>query len=544
MQNSVYWKNRFELLEETQNSVSEKYVEVLKEEYDKALVNIEKDITMWYTRIANNNEISYTKAKELLSKQELKEFKWTIKEYIQKGKENAINQKWIKELENASAKVHINRLEAIKIQIQNELEQLQHKQNKDTTELLKKQYKDAYYKSSYEIQKGMDKYWNIQALDNNRIEKIISKPWTTDNKTFSDRIWQKKEQLINTLQKDLTQATIRGEDLQKVINKISKDFKVSKNRAGTLIMTESAFFSSIGQKECFNNLKVEKFEIVATLDSHTSEICQEMDRKVFEMKDYEVGITAPPFHCNCRSTTVPYFDDEFTIGEQRAGRDENGSSILVPQDMTYKEWKEKYVTNGNKDDIINNIPNFKKSLTKGQQKVYTLKEIKQIAQQTNEIANKYTNNESKWSGKIIESKRKMNAKLWNCNIEIERLTSPHAILHEHLHAHSISYYDRETYRKYDIIEEATVEFYTKEIGKKENIINIKSEYDGWVENLKMINRKIKIGKDDLEFAQKLFNVPVIQRIDFLEAKIQEYLIDKSINEAMELNKLMEVFYGE
>lgn len=37
---------------------------------------------------------------------------------------------------------------------------------------------------------------------------------------------------------------------------------------------------------------------------------------------------------------------------QRRARDENGKPILVPQDMNYNEWKEKYVTNGNDDDII------------------------------------------------------------------------------------------------------------------------------------------------------------------------------------------------
>ena len=188
------------------------------------------------------------------------------------------------------------------------------------------------------------------------------------------------------------------------------------------------------------------------------------------------------------------------------------------------------------------IPEFKHNLLKQPEKIYSKKELKQLAEETNKLASIYTLNKSKWSGKIIQSKRNINAKLWNCNIEIESITSPHAILHELLHAHSISYYDRETYKKYRIIEEATVELLTKEIGKKENIINIKSEYDEWVYNLKKINNKIKIENDDLRFAQILFNIPVIERIDFLEKNIQNYLIGKNIDEAIELNKLMEVFY--
>ncbi len=374
MKNEDYWRQRFELLEEAQNNQRTEYLDLLKEEYEKSLSRIEKDITNWYTRIANNNEISFDNAKKLLDKKELKEFKWTVEEYIKKGRENAIDQRWIKELENASARVHIDKLEAIKIQIQNELEQLSAKQNKNTTDLLKNQYENAYYKSSFEIQKGLEKYWNIQPLDTDKINNIITKPWTTDNKTFSDRIWQNKESLINTLQKHLVQSTIRGEDILNVINKIEKDFKVSKHKVGTLIMTESAFFSSAGQKECFNSLNVKQYEIIVTLDSHTSEICQKLDGKVFDMKDYEVGITAPPFHVNCRSTTAPYFDDEFTEGEQRAYRAEDGKTKYVDSKIKYKEWYEKYVntsTNSNNGVIIQN------------KKILSLDECKQIIEEQN-----------------------------------------------------------------------------------------------------------------------------------------------------------------
>ena len=88
---------------------------------------------------------------------------------------------------------------------------------------------------------------------------------------------------------------------------------------------------------------MEKYEILATLDGRTSEICRDMDGKVFGIKDYEVGTTAPPFHPNCRSTTVPYFDDEFTEGEQRAARDGDGETYYVPADLKYKDWERKFL---------------------------------------------------------------------------------------------------------------------------------------------------------------------------------------------------------
>nr|MCR5777276.1 hypothetical protein [Lachnospiraceae bacterium] len=84
-----------------------------------------------------------------------------------------------------------------------------------------------------------------------------------------------------------------------------------------------------------------------TLDSHTSDICQEMDGKHFKMSEWEVGTTAPPFHVYCRSTTVPYFDDN--IGE-RAARGEDGKTYYVPSDMTYKEWEKSFVK-GDKTNV-------------------------------------------------------------------------------------------------------------------------------------------------------------------------------------------------
>lgn len=221
----------------------------------------------------------------------------------------------------------------------------------------------------------------------------------------------------------------------------------------------------------------------------------------------------------------------------------NDNTILndfIRQTNSKKDYTRLYVGKNNTNDI----PQLKRSLLTQQEKIYSKKELKQLAEETNKLANTYTSNKSKWSGKIIESKRRVSAKLWNCNIEIENNTSPHALLHEQLHAHSISYYNREIYKKYRRIEEATVEFYTKEICKKEGMTNVKSDYDEWVENLKKINNKLRLDKNDFEFAQRLFNIPVKKRLRFLENEIQKYLSDKTVDEAIELNNLIEVFYGK
>ena len=65
------------------------------------------------------------------------------------------------------------------------------------------------------------------------------------------------------------------------------------------------------------------------------------------------GVNAPPFHVYCRSTTVPYFDDEEELGivGERAARNEDGEVYYVPGNMTYKEWEQAFVKGGAKDDM-------------------------------------------------------------------------------------------------------------------------------------------------------------------------------------------------
>lgn len=351
MQNSDYWKIRFGQLEAAQNRKgADAYAEIEKL-YRQAQKEIEGKINTWYQRFAANNGVSMAEARRMLTARELAELKWDVNDYIRYGRENAVNQRWMKELENASARFHISRLEALKIQTQQSLEAMYAQQMGTVKGVMEEVFRSSYYHTAYELQKGFRIGWDIAGLDQRQIEKVISKPWAVDGKNFSERIWGNKDRLIAEVHKELTQNILLGQDPQKAIDAIAKKMNTSKHNAGRLVMTEEAYFSSAAQKDCFNDLDVEKYEIVATLDSHTSDICQSLDGQVFLMKDFEPGITAPPFHVYCRSTTVPYFDEAFGQAGERAARDEKGNTYYVPDDMDYQEWKETFVDGGDKSGL-------------------------------------------------------------------------------------------------------------------------------------------------------------------------------------------------
>ncbi|HQD36749.1 MAG TPA: minor capsid protein [Thermodesulfovibrio thiophilus] len=345
MKNSAYWKIRFEQLEAASNKNAISTFNTIQEQYIAAEREIERQISTWYQRFAKNNQITMAEARKLLTSGELAEFKWNVQEYIKYGEQNALNPIWMKELENASARFHISRLEALKLETQQTIEKLFGGQLDEVDKLLKKTYLQNYYHTAYEIQKGWNIGWDIAAIDERTVEKLISKPWATDGKNFSDRIWSNKAALIDEVQKQLTRTIMLGKAPDDAIKAIAKKMKSSMGQAGRLVMTESAYFASQSQKDAFNALDVEKFEIVATLDSHTSEICRELDGHVEDMKNYEPGVTAPPFHPWCRTTTVPYFEDNY--GE-RAARGADGKTYYVPSNMKYNDWKETFVDGGSK----------------------------------------------------------------------------------------------------------------------------------------------------------------------------------------------------
>lgn len=342
--NSEYWQQRFGQLENASHQEAMTVYSRIEESFYQAQKEIENKINSWYVRFANNNEITINEAKKLLNSNELKEFKWDVQEYIKYGHENELNEHWMKELENASTKYHVSRLEALKIQTQQIMEKLFGNELDEVDNLTKNSYINNYFHTMFEYQKGFNVGFNVTNIDQNKLSKIVNKPWAVDEKNFSERIWGNKTKLINELHNELTKMCLTGKSPDESIKYLSKKFNTSKAQAGNLIMTENAYFSQLAQKDCFNALDVEKYEIVATLDSHTSEICKEQDGKVYDMKDYQPGITAPPFHNYCRSTTVPHFDD-FDLEGERAARDEDGKTYYVSDKMKYDDWYKKYVQN-------------------------------------------------------------------------------------------------------------------------------------------------------------------------------------------------------
>lgn len=346
MRNADYWRGRFSILEDSAHREAQKTIQAMEEMYLDAQRSVQKEIESWYARFADNNQISLTDARKWLTAGQLEEFHWTVEQYIKIGEQAGLDAAWLKKLENASARFHISRLESVQMGIQQQLELLYGNQVDSLDALLKKVVGNGYTHTAFEVQKGVGLGWDITALNQKKLETLLSKPWTTDGRTFRDRCWLNKNDLVGSVSKSLTQGLLRGDSPAKITTAIQKQFGVHRYKAGRLVNTETTYFNAVATKESYKDLGVEMVEIIETLDSHTCSICGGLDGKVIPIAQYEPGVTVPPFHPNCRGTTAPAIDPKYA-GE-RAARNEDGKVYYVPGNMSYSEWKKTFVDGGSK----------------------------------------------------------------------------------------------------------------------------------------------------------------------------------------------------
>lgn len=342
MTNAAYWQKRMMLLEEATHRDAEACARSVMTSFARARIRINAEIEKWIMRIAINNELSMAEAKRMLKGDELDDFKMTLEEYIALGRDNGPDLKWEKRLENASAKAHITKWEAMNLSIEHYLRQAFGKEDELLEKLLEMTATERYTRAAYEIENGFGfgRIINLPVAD-----MIVKNPWATDERIFSDRIWTNMAQMKAELQDALLQEVISGRNVDEAIERmttyVSKEVDVAKRRASTLVMTESAAIANRAQMKAYEDLDVEDLEIVATLDSKTCDTCGDKDGLIIPASAVRMGANVPPFHANCRCCTAPVVDG-YEPSERMMRDPATGKSTYIPH-MTYAEWKKKYL---------------------------------------------------------------------------------------------------------------------------------------------------------------------------------------------------------
>lgn len=395
-----YWQSRAENKFLTGEKEALQLAKKLKTNYEKTYKEIETKLNLFYGKFASENGLTLEDAKKLLDKTELKTFKQNIKEILALGKKENFTDAQLKKFKILYAKTRVSRLDELQANIQYELDKLTTINKDNIQELLENTYSDGYYKTIFDVEQFRGFSDSFTGLNKQAIGKAITTNYLGSN--FSSRLWANKNNLTTILEQEIPRGITLGYNPRKLANLVSKKLDTNYNNTVRLIRTEYNKVLNDATYDGYKACGVQQYQILATLDNRTSEICQEMDSTIVGLADKQIGVNYPPFHPNCRTTTIPYFEpDEFDDMNATVLNTKTGKQ--VPLNISYKEWKEglqgkNELNYENKNPLVeatSDIEKWKNSLTRQEVEAlsnYTWKEYGDTSVANFEDINNYLRN--------------------------------------------------------------------------------------------------------------------------------------------------------
>lgn len=340
-----YWIKRAEDVLVAGEKTELQYEKELTMAYKTTLQEIRKEINAFYTKYAEEQEISLATARKRLSPGQLKDFQTMHNKYLAEAEKYGLDPAYQKYLRNLSGKAYISRLQELSSNIRHQVELLAGCNKNAVETVLQDGFEDSFYRTLFNVQKQAKIGVSFTQPGKEQLEAAVKEKWLESN--YSDRIWADKNRLVSQLNQIIPREFVRGRGPVAMGRELAQKMNTSYNNAVRLARTEMNHISNKGTMEAYKKSKVvSEYEYVATLDSRTSDICASMDGKIFKVSEAQSGINMPPLHPHCRSTTIPHFPKD-EIGANiidRIARDENDKSYFVGEDVTYKEWTEKYAS--------------------------------------------------------------------------------------------------------------------------------------------------------------------------------------------------------
>lgn len=319
-----YWDKRAIQRLTASEKQSEEYIARIAKMYDEAQRNIEREIENIYRNYSKATGMDVQSLKTLLTKTKTDKL-W--EELKRKGLDQYVKKNY---------KARITRLEELQAQIYAKAKQVYPQEQKAHTAHYKRVVSDTYYKSIYDVQMGTGMDFAFSRLDDNMVSRLLDERWS--GKNYSQRIWGNTDLLAESLSEIIGGALMSGQSIAKTSRQVRERFDVAKYYADRLVRTETNHFNNEADAMAYDEMGLDQYVFMATLDTRTSTICQGLDGEVFPLKERRVGENYPPMHPNCRSKTRAYLGEEVEKTLKRRARNPITGKNEIVGNISYKEW--------------------------------------------------------------------------------------------------------------------------------------------------------------------------------------------------------------
>lgn len=318
-----YWRKRAEDRLDEAEKLSAPYLEEIQSVYSSARAKIVEEVKSLYGNYyIEDKGFNQEKLNSIMPNGDLERF---YKEMRKAGLSEYLPDNY---------KTRMTRLEHLYAECWAESKKASLKHYQIETDSHRKTIKNAYYKTIYDTGVGLKINPAFSKLNNRVVNQVLNTKFLSGN--YSERIWKNTDKLANTLKEVIGSAIARGESYSKTARRIRERFGVTQYEATRLVQTETCYFQNQAEIEALKEMGIKKYKFIATLDSRTSDICREHDKKVYNVEDAKAGENLPPLHPNCRSTISAYLGEEYESAI-RIARNENGENEYV-DNVSYNEW--------------------------------------------------------------------------------------------------------------------------------------------------------------------------------------------------------------
>ena len=319
-----YWTERALQQEQNAQIVADRYMAQIGQSLADYKHQLVSEIEKFYARYAVDNKMTHAEAKQYLTDKERREFKHVT---LERFREMALNPDTPTPLLDALGYRHrISRKEALLAEIERLTAELYGKPegiHDKVTEALS----DVYIKGKIHQAKNLAHFGIIEKpiLGVDAVRHKMASNWS--GKTFSTNVWGHDAAVYKSISDTINKGLTGGWSIDRMARALSERTGVAYHRADTLVRTETTFYNNLATLDTIKELGGDHYEIVAVLDSRTSEICQSENHKVYPVKEYEPGRTAPPFHVRCRSTIRPAVKSDKKGKTDKTDRTEEAEQI-------------------------------------------------------------------------------------------------------------------------------------------------------------------------------------------------------------------------
>ena len=306
-----YWTGRAREIFEYVDRKDIDFFAELEKTYRAQSVKLQRAIFDFYTKYAENHEMSYQDAMKRLRGEDLSDYVENARKYREQAEKDPELLNRLNEQYSAARAIRIEALHAEAVYRAGVLAGALHK----SFEKYLYDVAEYAYKKAHGGRTG--------AVNRPAFEEVIKTPFNGRN--YSEQLWGNTDTLADSLKKVFRQGFIRGDSPHEMAREIRKEFNVARSRAETLVRTDATAIINRATIKRYKREGLKYYRILVVLDNRTTQICRRIaqEDKLYKLEDAQVGVNMPPFHYNCRSTIMP--DEGELNGEEVENRPEDDS---------------------------------------------------------------------------------------------------------------------------------------------------------------------------------------------------------------------------